>query len=106
MGFPLNFTFFIFQLTVRPLKNPVLSVLISSHLVLAHLRLGLILILLVLLLLLSSQHVHIRCTHEDRAQMTHILWLGTYHILRNAHDDPICHHLILLLVLLPDDHLL
>ena len=32
MGFPLNLTFFIFQLTVRPLKNPVLSVLISSHL--------------------------------------------------------------------------
>ena len=65
----------------------------------------LLLLLLMLLLLLLLEHVEAGGAHVDRAQVAHILWLSAHssRVLRNAEDDTVCgHHLLLarLLVLL------
>ena len=58
---------------------------------------------LVLLILLSCEHVQILRTHIDRAEVAHVLRLPN-HVLRNAEDNPVGHHLVLLLVRLLQHH--
>ena len=47
--------------------------------------------------MLGRQHVHILCTHEDRAQMAHVLRLSA-NILRDTEDYAISDHWILRLM--------